>query len=142
MSDPIRMRAEYGDLMKLARRLEVAGRDTGAAIRRAHFRMGALVKDEAQLNAPETKEASLQNSIAFTATQDAAEVFVPSNSPAGAYAVRIHDERYKTWRNRGKMTKIKGARAREKFISRAISDNAGKLTMIISDTISKLLKGV
>lgn len=84
---------------------------------------------------------ALQNSITFFAQPNVAEIYVPSNSPAGKYAVRIHDERYVTWKNRGFGTIMKGPQAREKFIERAMNDNVmnGKIDLIVADVIDKVL---
>lgn len=68
-----------------------------------------------------------------------AEVFVPSGVPAARYAVRIHDEKGRTWRNRGVGTVAKGSRADEKFISRARDENAGKYEAIFSDAMGKVI---
>lgn len=84
---------------------------------------------------------ALQNSITFRYAPDFAEVYVPSNSPAGSYAVKIHDEKGKTWRNRGFGTQAKGAQADEKFIERAMNDNILNINRIIDDQMLKLLKG-
>jgi hypothetical protein len=84
---------------------------------------------------------ALQNSITMRNTPDYAEVFVPENSPAGKYAVKIHDEKGQTWRNRGPGTVAKGAQADDKFIERAINDNMPEMDRIIEDQIDKVLKG-
>lgn len=95
----------------------------------------------------------LEKSIFFEVNQNGTEVsvFVPynalcvSHSKNGRsfnYAKRIHDEKGKTWRNRGPGTIAKGARADEKFIDRAIRDNTGKFTDIFEDEISKAVASV
>ena len=139
MAEAFDIKIDYKDLQRLARKLDRASKNGDARLKRAHFRMATLVKGEAELNAP-LKESTLQNSIQMVATVDAAEIFVPRNSLAGAYAVRIHDERYVTWKNLGSKTKTKGARAREKFITRAISDNESDLAAIIRAEGKKALK--
>ncbi len=60
-------------------------------------------------------------------------VFVPSNGYTRTqkgfnYASRIHDERYVKWRNLGAGSRAKssGRRVGEKFIERAVNDNAEK----------------
>jgi hypothetical protein len=73
----------------------------------------------------------LERSIERHATSDAAYIFVASNSNAGKYAARIHDEKGSTWHNRGIGTQAKGSRADDKFIHRAIVDNEGKILEII-----------
>ena len=85
----------------------------------------------------------LQNSITMRNTPEQAEIFVPENSPAGKYAVRIHDMKNQPggWHNRGPGTIAKGAQADEKFIERAINDNMPEIDRIVNDQIDKILKG-
>lgn len=133
---------------------------TGANVRRAMARCGLIAVREAKANAPRsptmkqlsatlkrkkrtsrrTYPSGLEKSIEYEVTEQGCSVFVASNSPAGKYAKRIHDEKGKTWRNRGAGTIAKGARADEKFIERALKDNEGKFTAIINDEIGKALK--
>jgi len=81
---------------------------------------------------------ALQNSIELLATSTLAQVFVPTNSPAGAYAWKIHEEKGKTWQNRGVGTVKKGPQADEKFIERAIKDSELDLVAIIEDETRKV----
>jgi hypothetical protein len=81
---------------------------------------------------------TLQNSIMLLATAKIAEVFVPINSPAGAYAWKIHEEWGKTWFYRGVGTIAKGPQADHKFIERAINDNEQALVSILDSEIDKL----
>ena len=81
----------------------------------------------------------LEKSIEFEATETGCSVFVASNSQAGRYARRIHDEKGVTWRNRGPGTIAKGARADEKFIERAIKDNVQNFGLIVDDELRKAL---
>lgn len=135
------------------------GRTTGANIHRALARCGAFAMREAKDNAPKSatmKQLSatlkrkkrtsrkmmpggLEKSIEYEILPGDAgcSVFVASNSFAAKYARRIHDEKGKTWRNRGPGTVAKGARADEKFIERAIKDNVDKYTAIFKDEIGK-----
>lgn len=85
---------------------------------------------------------ALQNSIEFLATARLAEIFVPTNSPAGAYAYKIHEEKGKSWKNRGIGTQKKGPQADDKFISRAITDKEADLLKIIeieTDRVKSML---
>ena len=130
-----------------------------AAIRRC----GLLAKSEAVANAPRSPTMAqlsatfkrkqrttrrltpggLEKSIEFQQTSmTEGMVFVASNSYAGKYARRIHDEKGVTWRNRGIGTIAKGDRADEKFIARAISDNHsnGAFRAIFEDELQKALK--
>ena len=67
-------------------------------------------------------------------------VFVGSNSLAGKYAKRIHDDRYKSWWDRGPGSIAKGTHAREKFIERAINDNESQFFAIIESETGKAIK--
>lgn len=132
--------------------------------RRALHRIGARVKDTAQLYAPispsqsqknalkktkrkgkkkksattRAKPGSLQNSVHFrTVSNDSVKVHVPSNSPAGKYAYKMHEEKGQTWHERGVGTVAKGAQADDKFIERAIRDKEPDIAKIIDDETTK-----
>lgn len=68
-------------------------------------------------------EKSIECEVQGHGANATAAIFVASNSPAGKYAKRIHDEKGIKWFKRGTGTVQKGARADEKFIERAIKDN-------------------
>lgn len=124
---------------------------------RALERCGLIAVREAKANAPRsptmkilsatlkkkkrtarrTFPGGLEKSITYEVTGGAASVFVASNSYAGKYARRIHDEKFVTWKNRGAGTIAKGNRADEKFIERAVNDNQGKFRLIFEDEIRK-----
>ena len=84
----------------------------------------------------------LEKSIQYSVNHAnlSASVWVASNSYAGKYARRIHDEKGVTWRNRGAGTIAKGFRADDKFIERACRDNEDKFLKILEDAISKEVK--
>ncbi len=69
-----------------------------------------------------------------------AEVYVPASSEAAAYAAKIHDEKGRTWRNRGAGTIAKGSRADEKFITRALEANAEKFHQIFDQTLERAIQ--
>jgi hypothetical protein len=54
------------------------------------------------------------------------------------YAKRIHDEKGKAWSKRGPGTVIKGPRADDKFIVRAINDNANMVGEKIAAELRKV----
>ena len=130
-----------------------------AASRRAMVKCGMLAVREAKANSPKSptmKQVSatlkrkkrtarrmlpggLEKSIEYEATDRGCSVFVASNSMAGKYAKRIHDEKGVTWRNRGPGTIAKGSRADDKFIERAIRDNADNFGRIVDDELRKAL---
>ncbi len=66
------------------------------------------------------------------------EIFVEANSEGGQYAVRIHDERYETWQNRGLGTIALGEQAREKFIERAVDDNQERVRVILEAGLNEV----
>lgn len=129
------------------------------AAKRAMARCGFLAVQEAKANAPRSptmKQISatlkrkkrtsrkvlpggLEKSIEYDADERRCSVFVSSNSMAGKYAKRIHDEKGHSWRNRGAGTVAKGSRADEKFIERAIKDNVERFTAIVKDELGKAL---
>lgn len=120
---------------------------------------GGMLVHEALLNAPKSptneihsstfkrkkrtarqmRPGGLERSIQYESDASHCSVFVASNSEAGAYARRIHDEKGITWRNRGPGTVYKGARADEKFIERAIRDNLPKIQACLDDELRKAL---
>ena len=131
------------------------------ALDRALKRCGQLAVREAKRNAPKSptktqfsatlkrkKRTSrrtftpggLEKSIEYEVQGDRCSVFVSRNSFAGKYAARIHDERNKTWWDRGPGTIAKGQQAREKFIERAITDNQDKFLSIIESEIGKAIQ--
>ena len=80
----------------------------------------------------------LMRSITFASDDGKAEIFVPSNSDAGKYARRIHDEKGITWWKRGPGTQAKGPKADDRFILRAITDNEHQMLKIIDDEMRKV----
>lgn len=76
-------------------------------------------------------ERSISREVVTTADGAQAVIFVAANAEAGRYAGRIHDEKGRTWRNRGPGTVVKGPRADDLFIDRAVKDNAGRFTEIV-----------
>ena len=146
---------------EIAKALQKLQRASGN-VPRALTRCGRIIQREAKANAPRsptmkilsatlkrkkrtarrTFPGGLEKSINYELLDGGKtlSVFVASNSFAGKYAKRIHDEKGITWRNRGAGTIAKGTRADEKFIYRAIKDNAANLTKIITDEIKKAVK--
>jgi len=77
-----------------------------------------------------TKPGGLMRSISYKSNAKMAEVFVATNSEAGRYAWRIHEEKGRTWHKVGPGTLAKGAKADHKFIERAIKDSAKDIELI------------
>ena len=80
----------------------------------------------------------LEKSIEIGPVSEGCSIFVASNSPAGKYAKRMHDEKGKTWWNRGPGTRSKGTRADEKFIDWAIEASKDLIGRIIEDEVKKV----
>lgn len=133
------------------------------ATARATARAGALAQREAINNAPRSptkaqwsaqlkrkKKTSrkdffpggLEKSIELSTDEEKGEacVFVRGNSYAGKYARKIHDEKGRTWHNRGVGTIAKGIQADDKFIDRAVRKNAGVFKKIYQDELEKALR--
>ena len=118
------------------------------ALRKSYGRIGRLVLPVAKDYCPESPTmgtlsktlkrkrrtssrrtpGSLKRSISYEVLDRGCSVFVATNpdSRVKKYARRIHDEKGKTWRNRGPGTVAKGPQADEKFIERAIRDREPK----------------
>ena len=80
----------------------------------------------------------LEKSIEAASIREGCSIFVASNSPAGKYAKRIHDEKGEKWWKRGPGTVRKGAQADEKFIERALRDRAQQNINLIMGEILKV----
>ena len=66
-------------------------------------------------------------------------VFVTKNSNAWKYARYIHDEKGVRWFKRGAGTVEKGWRADEKFIERAVNDNAERYRRVYEQELQREL---
>lgn len=124
--------------------LYVAGRKgrSGQAVKLTAFyehRLPMLLSKDPR-NATRPTPGGLMRSITFRSDDRVAEIFVPANSPAGSYAFKIHDEKGSAWKERGPGTQAKGAQADDKFILRAINDNARNFTAMVEDEINKALE--
>lgn len=133
-----------------------------AARSRAGVRIGVHCVGEAKANAPRSPTKTqhsktlkrkritsrrqffpggLEKSIqAETLAGGTVSVFVAKNSFAAAYARYIHDQKGVRWWKRGAGTVAKGARADEKFIERAVNENAEKYGRVYEQEIRKELR--
>ena len=85
----------------------------------------------------------LEKSIqAETLANGDVSVFVAKNSFAADYARYIHDQKGVRWFKRGAGTVAKGARADEKFIERAVNDNAEKYRLVYEQEIRRELQNL
>ena len=81
----------------------------------------------------------LEKSITLFVDPHSVSVGIPSGKNVDGYAVRIHDEKFITWRKRGPGTVAKGDRADEKFIARAVEDRQDKTNLVVDEEINKEL---
>ena len=128
---------------EFATRMYVAGRrgKSGGSVVLTNFYMFRmnmfLSKDPRATTRP--KPGGLMRSIAFTSSDNHAEIFVPANSPAGTYAFKIHNERGTKWKDLGPGSQAKGPQAREKFIERAVTDNTSNIIAVMNDELNKAI---
>jgi len=130
---------------EFANTLYVAGRKgrSGQAVKLTAFyehRLPMLLSKDPRSTSRPTP-GGLENSIMMTSDDNHAEIYVPANSPAGEYAYKIHEERGSKWKDLGPGSQAKGPQAREKFITRAISDNETNIITIMTDQIDKAIGG-
>jgi len=151
------------------RKLDFLAKEADKTLARAFYRIGTLMRDTAREYAPRSptdtdlrraakragrtrrrrarkprstsarKPGGLENSIEFRAGRDDVEIFVAANSDAGAYAFKIHSEKGVSWQERGIGTVSKGEKADDRFIERAIEDEADAAFRIIENEIDKIL---
>ena len=147
--------------------LRRVAKDVPKASRRALTRIARIAHREARKNAPHGPSASqikakrktkrkvkrknraysrpapggLERSLAYTADQNEAVIFVAANSEAGKYGYRLHEEKGLTWKKRGPGTQAKGARADDKFITRAVINNEGNFLEILTDEVKTAVAG-
>lgn len=155
---------EIQGLQELTRALSRFPQRLAAARSRAGALVGLHCVREAKANAPRspTKKqhsktlkrkritarrqffpGGLEKSIAHEVLPNGdVSVFVARNSFAGAYARYIHDEKGVRWFKRGAGTVAKGSRADEKFIERAVNDNADRYRSVYEQEINKELQSL
>lgn len=114
---------------------ELANRSTGTQAQRD---AGKRRRNDRATSRP--SPGGLEQSIEMRSNAMNAEVFVAANSSAGRYAWRIHEEKGETWFRRGKGTIAKGDRADEKFIERALNDNAENIRKIAQSQVEKAIQ--
>jgi hypothetical protein len=83
----------------------------------------------------------LMHSLQAANSMSMAQVYVPTNSVAGSYAFKIHEEKGVSWKKRGPGTRAKGALADAKFITRAATAKARDFLAILKDAIDKAITG-
>ena len=90
------------------------------------LKIGILAQKESRMNAPRL-QGYLERSIQFKVQTGQVMIYVASNSPAGQYAMPMHENEYK----KGSKTMMKGARAGNRYIERAINDNMNNFKKLL-----------
>ena len=151
-------------LNRLAKSLKSAGVKYERGTTKLLKKIGALVQGVARSYSPEsptiamyaranksgvTKRkrsnittGSLRDSIKMKATKEEASIFIASNSRAGKYAEKMHDQKGTAWRERGKRTEQKGSKADDKFIDRAYADNVRNIDELIDDVLDDFINAI
>jgi len=149
-------------LLKLELRLKVAGKSYKKGKVLLLKKIGVLVQGLARKYCPEsptlsmyaamnqdgvtTRDASsitsgsLMRSITHEVGVDFVSIFVPSNSPGGKYAEKIHDKKGVDWQNRGPRTKQKGSKADDKFIDRAGDKASEEIDALIDNVLDDMIR--
>jgi hypothetical protein len=112
-------------------------RKARAAVREVQQNRAGTAKRSRTIRAP----GGLERSISYRADAQVCSIYCASNSEAGLYARRIHDEKGKTWFKRGIGTRAKGPKADDKFLLRAIADSNEEVLVIVRDVSDKALNG-
>ena len=155
---------DASQLRKLNLSILVAGKDYKKSQKRLLKKIGGYVLGLAKKYCPESPTRSqyasmnkggktsrsatsittgaLRDSIRSDVGKDYVSINVPANSQGGPYAEKMHDEKRKTWRNRGLRTKEKGSKADEKFIYRAAEDSEKKIDELIDAVANEIIKGI
>jgi hypothetical protein len=147
------------ELVALERRLALAGKATQPNIRRMLVEIGKLVKGKAVAFAPRSMTKSeyvsflkggktrqtadkfhpgqLKKSITTEVFDDRVEIGVPSNSPAGEYAEKVHS----TWK-RPERQPHNDAQATKEFIFEAQKATEGDYMKSVEKIVDNIIKGI
>lgn len=111
------------------------------------MKQGSATLKRKRRSAQRRSPGGLERSIQYAAQGDDVAVFVAQNAECRSakgynYAKRIHNEKGTKWFKRGAGTVAKGARADEKFIARAIFENAQKFQSRIDKAVQDALKTI
>ena len=145
------------------RKLEALPAKAGRGMKTALQRIGLRVKGTAQAYCPESptkgqyvrtlktrktkrndfNPGALRNSITSKLEDESVLIYVPSNSPGGKYAEKIHAERGKTWQHLGPGSKAKNVSGNvgDKFIENAGKDEQKNFEREIQGVIADLIRG-
>lgn len=146
-------------LKRLEQSLARAGKDLVGGKRKLLKKIGVIVQGLAKKYCPESPVKSdykrrgltppdnitsgqLRKSIQSETGDNYVSINVPSNTAAGKYAEKIHDEKGKAWFKRGVRTKEKGPKADEKFIFRAADDSEKEIDGLVDAVIREFINEI
>jgi hypothetical protein len=104
---------------------------------------GRRGKDGARLPVETKRKVFTRGALKFSITNkvedDQVSIFVPSNSPAGDYAEKMHDERGKTW---NKLSSGKQPNSQDKYIENAEKDTKQVYLKEVDKYVDALISGL
>jgi|3_EtaG_2_1085321.scaffolds.fasta_scaffold124799_2 hypothetical protein len=149
------------ELRKLMRKISRASKGNQKFIKRMLKIIGSIVHGKAKAYAPrsatkaeyestlkggKTKRATssfttnnLKKSITTEVKRDRVEIGVPSNSPAGDYAEKMHDDKGKSWKKLGKHN---DGKATDKYIFKAYADSEKEIMGELDTLLDNIVKGI
>ena len=149
------------ELTLLMKKIAKASKQNPRIIKKMLKKVGAIVQGQARKYAPRSKTKSeyvatlkrgktkrktssftsrnLQKSITSEVKKSSVEIGVPSNSPAGKYAEKIHDERGQSWNKIGDQNTSK---ATDKYIFKAFADSRKEIDAELNNMLDEVIKGV
>lgn len=148
-------------LDRFVKRMKKAGKKNPKNIKTMFKTIGAIVGKKARTYAPRSMtkseyvstlvggvternttsftSGSLKNSITTDVFKDRVEISVPSNSAAGKYAEKMHDEKGKTWKRVGWQNDSK---ATDKYITKAYEDSTKDIDRALDNLLDKLIRDI
>ena len=149
------------ELKRLMNKIARTSRQNPRAIKSMFTKIAAIVHDRAVAYAPRSKTKSeytaslkggkttrkassftvgnLKKSITVEVKKSQVEIGVPSNSPAGKYAEKIHDEKGDTWEDIGSQNTNK---ATDKYIFKAYDDSRKEIDAELDKLLDDIVKGI
>jgi hypothetical protein len=147
------------ELVALERRLALAGGATPSNIQKLLKTIGVIVLGKARAFAPRSMtkseytstlvggkttrkvftSGSLKSSITVEYKPNSVEIGVPSNSKAGEYAEKIHDEKGKSWKNIGWQN---DSQATDKYIFKAQEATEADYMKAVESLVDKIIAAI
>ena len=149
------------ELVRLMRKIAKASRKNPRLIKRMFAKIGAIIHGRAKAYAPRSKTkaeytstlkggttkrsassftvGNLKKSITVEVKPNRVEIGVPSNSPAGKHAEKIHDEKGRSWKKLGTQN---DGKATDKYIFKAYADSEREIKGELDNMLDNIVKGI